>query len=129
MVLNIKSRRGRQSSRAIRAQAGSAGAGGGSGRRAAAAAYRFRGAFSRRPSSAALRRAAGERARPSRAATPGPTTPNLSPLPANSNDLFSLTNVATASDSRRGTELDLRDSSAYRRRFKLADIALGEVLF
>lgn len=64
MVLNIKFRRGRQSSRAIRAQAGSAGGRARGGRPRAAAVYRFRDAFSRRPSSAALRRAAGERASP-----------------------------------------------------------------
>lgn len=109
MVLNIKFRRGRQSSRAIRAQAGSEGGRCG-GRPRAAAAYRFRGAFSRRPSSAALRRVAGERASPLPRG-PRPSTARLHRIsrrsPANSNDLFSLLNVAPASVSRRETTLDL----------------------
>ncbi|CAB3243518.1 unnamed protein product [Arctia plantaginis] len=77
MVLNIKFRRGRQSSRAIRAQAGSAG---GRGRPRAAATYRFRDAFSRRPSSAALRRAAGERASPLLAARAPPPPSSIESL-------------------------------------------------
>lgn len=115
MVLNIKFRRGRQSSRAIRAQAGSgaaggrrrAAAGGGSGRRAAAGGGGGGVSIPRRLQSAFVeRRAAPSRRRagvapPSRPAPRHRHSTDLSPSPANSNDLFSLTNVALAPDSRR----------------------------
>ncbi|CAH0728738.1 unnamed protein product, partial [Brenthis ino] len=104
MVLNIKFRGGRQSSRAIRARAGRAGRAG-----RAAAAYRFRAAFSRRPSSAALRRAPASGRRPpaAREPPPAPARRHRAAEPANSTDLFSLANVAPASVSRRETALDL----------------------
>lgn len=135
MVLNIKYRRGRQSSRAIRAQAGRQEALGRSLARSLAAvagrgevgkgcAARRGGSVSipRRLQSASVERraaptGAGERASPLPRARPRPATASahrhLSTTPANSNDLFSLTNVAPASGSRRETALDLYAAHRY----------------
>lgn len=81
-------------------------AGGGGGAATAGGGVSIPRRLSRRPSSAALRRAPASGRRPSPRVHPLPVD-DLSPLPANSNDLFSLTNVASAPDSRRGTALDI----------------------